>query len=189
MNFDEKTAIEIIEKYNLAKNTLGVWRTRNAIPDKYFRENFKIEQKVSGERDEQMFKDFKKITEYKKINIQALRRLAGISESRFRDVMYNSITLKKNEIVELKKAINILRIEAKECLEAFSQGVVSDLKERKLKSFLKRTEVKTLNLFDSKRDVYNKFDGWMMGRRSFPIECKSELQHALLVFITETTML
>jgi len=66
MQFDENKAAEIVEKFGLKKKTIMVWRTRGAIPDRYFSEGFAIKGKTEGvlaegERDEQAIRDFRRV--------------------------------------------------------------------------------------------------------------------------------
>ncbi len=43
MEFNEKTALDIIQKYNLAPKTLNVWKSRNSIPDRYGNSDFVLD--------------------------------------------------------------------------------------------------------------------------------------------------
>lgn len=47
MKFDEKKALEIIQRHNLSKTTLKVWRTRGSIPDAYLDENYQRSQAIT----------------------------------------------------------------------------------------------------------------------------------------------
>ena len=83
MEFSEEKATEIISRFGLDEKTLKVWRTRGAIPEKYFREGFEIKEKAKGERNEQLVRDVMRILSFKKINMASIFRLAGIEEIRY----------------------------------------------------------------------------------------------------------
>ena len=187
MQFDEQTATEIVTKFSLDEKTIKVWRNRDAIPDRYFREGFVIKQKADGERDEQFLRDFQKILNFKKIRTIAIFRLAGITDIRAEDIVYKNIISTKEELLALKKAINVLRIEAREIMSLFAKIRMSEQAQVKLKLFLKRNEIVTNRLFD--KEYAGKLRDWCLGKCKFPSEYENEIIHALGVFITETNMM
>ena len=185
MVFNEEKAREIISRFNLDEKTLKVWKSRNAIPDKYFHEGFEIKPKAEGERDEQGWRDIQRILGYGKINIKSIARLMNID--RVADIMYKNIIPTKDEVLAFKKGIKLLRIEAIEIVSLFNQNRVSEIAWKKLKAFLSRKEIKSVVLFNDR--VGNKMLDWTLGKRSTPTEYQNEIIQALAVFITETNMI
>ena len=187
MEFETEKAREIITRFGLYESTLKVWKTRNSIPERYFREGFEIKPKAEGERDAQGWRDIQRILGYGKINIMSVSRLTEIPENRIKDIIYKNIIPSKDEVLSLKKAINVLRIEAMQVLSLFNQFRISEMAWSKLKAFLLRDEIKHFSLIGDK-PVAKKTDDLMRGVRSTPAEYQKEVVQALGVFITETTI-
>jgi len=189
MIFEEEKAAEIIKKYGLNETTLKVWKSRGKIPERYLKEGFELKDKAQGERDDQVFRDIKRIFDYGKINVMSVSRLLEIKESRMRDILYNDIMPTKDELLAIKKAIKMLRIEAIEIMSLMNRLRVSEEAIKKLKGFLSRQEIKCILLFENRKTGKTMLD-WQNGRRkSYPAEYKNEVLQALGVFITETTMM
>ena len=189
MVFNEEKAREIISRFNLDEKTLKVWKSRNAIPDKYFRESFEIKPKAEGERDEQTIRDIKRIFGYGKINALSVERLIGAEEYRIRGILDKNLIPTKDEVLALKKAIKQLRIEAIQVLSLFNQFHVSEMAWKKLKAFLSRSEIKLFVLIGNKATA-KKISDWTLGKRSTPpSEYQNDIVQSLAIFITETSMI
>ena len=191
MKYNEQQALEIIQRFGLNNSTNAVWRNRDKIPDRYFQEGFQVAEKMSGEKDAQLFKDIKRIFEYDKLNIASIARLTEIKESRMRDIMLYNITPYKSELLAIKKAINGIRLEATRALSDLSNYKVSDvaleIPFQKLKTFINRDEIKEYILF-GQNDIAKKMADWKLGKRCYPIEHESEIIQSLMVFVTELGM-
>jgi hypothetical protein len=112
MEYNEQTAKEIVEKYSLDEKTIKVWKTRNAIPDKYFKSDFVKKEKkvivilengkahsVISERISEIFKneDLKTIT---------FSQLTGVD---LLSVVKGNRRISEDEIIPIKKEINRLK--------------------------------------------------------------------------------
>jgi len=189
MIFNEQTAKEVIEKFGLNKSMGSVWAHRGKIPERYFKDGFKIGTKAKGEQAKQAIKEYRRIASFGKLNFESICRLIGIKHSRFMDFIYNDIIATEEELLLLKKAINAIRIEARELLTELNKGKISEITQKKLKSFLKRDEIKVFVLIENKV-LANTINDWLLGKRSvYPVEHQNAIEQALLVFITETSML
>lgn len=110
IEFNEQTALQIIEKQGLSPTTLKVWRTRGSIPGKYLQEGYQkpteatkadsiIESRVIG------------ILKSGLINATVVSELAGIPAHKIIDVSRGGSTYSHEEIIALKSEINKLKIE------------------------------------------------------------------------------
>ena len=134
-------------------------------------------------------RDFERIKNYNKINIQALGRLSGLSSVRMTSIIYDNRTHPdRHELIAIKKSIQTLRIEAVQILSLFSQNRVTEIALTKLKDFLSRGEIKQNCLFESKKTGKDVND-WMLGKRTYIPATDEEILWALQTFVTETTML
>ena len=187
MEFNEQKALEYIEHFNLDPNTLNVWRSRGAIPDKYGKDV--LPEKASGEADEQFIRELKRINKVGKINMQPLSRLVKVDPQRIASILSDTgARANKDELLAVKKGIQMLRIEAKEIVSLFNRQGDSEIAATKLKKFLTRTEIKSYCLFENKQTGKYMAD-WILGKRSILPATESEILKALMTFITETTML
>jgi len=65
-----------------------------------------------------------------------------------------------------------------------------EIAQKKLKSFVRRKEIKVLCIFDGNRHVYKKVADWADGKRQlFPNEIHNEIVQKLMVFISETAII
>lgn len=187
MTFNEKKAAEIIEKYNLAPGTLTTWRHRDKIPDKYASD---LSEEISGENEQQWGENLKRALSTEKINIAALCRLADVNMGRIKDFIRGTGKLYKDDMIALKKAINILRIEMKEALKTVSKkGIMPEVGLKNLKKTVSRSELAWFVIIDRDRSVWNRLDGWINNRRAFfPDQDKEKIASAILVFLAETVI-
>ena len=190
MDFNEQTASELIEKFGLNKKTLAVWAHRGSIPDKYFQDGFNARQMVAGEHDEQLLQDVFRILSYGKINVSSLSRLTEIPQQRLSDIARRKLRMSKEELIAVKKAINALRSDAREIISLTAdRGTFIGEAEKKLKKFLLRKELK-IHVLIQPRDVAKKFDAWAHRENlSFPSRHVIDITQALMVFVTETSMM
>jgi hypothetical protein len=188
MVFDEERAVEIVKEFGLNESTIKVWRTRGKIPDRYFRAGFQIKEKAKGEQDDQSFRDIKKIFSYGKINIVTAGRMMGINEYRLRDILYKDIIPLKEELLAIKKAIRLFRIEAKEILSLLNRERTSEIGLNKMKAFLHRNEINRV-VFLGNKEIAKAIADLTYGKRVvFPKEYENDVVQAFAVFITETNM-
>lgn len=187
MTFNEKKAEEIIEKYNLAPGTLITWRHRDKIPDKYASD---LPEEISGENEQQWGENLKRALSTGKLNIAALCRLADVNMGRIKDFIRGNGKLYKDDMIALKKAINILRIEMKDALKIVSKkGIMPETGLKNLKRTIIRTELAWFVIIDRDKTIWNRLDGWVNNRRAFfPSEDKNKIASAIIIFLTETNI-
>lgn len=137
MKFTEETAIEIIEKYDLAHTTIRVWRTRNKIPDKYADPDFQPRVKINKVENIKHNR-LTEILKLKEISVSNFAKLVNISEHKLQEATQQPPThlsasdLKKCEI-ELKK----LRIEILKTFEKFSPIALKNLLKNPIFAYTK----------------------------------------------------
>ena len=199
MEFNEKTAEEIVEKFKLDKKTIRVWRNRNAIPDKYLKlESPQI--KIEGKRNIQLQKDIINLLnkgDSTKINVSALARLAGVDSQRLADIVRGkSSLLTIDELLALKKAIGILRNEAKiivnglnnkEGFEIIESLEILDSLENKIRLFFNREEIH-LRRFIADNRLYSKVSAFARKEIYFPVKEVEHIQDAFALFLIETNI-
>ena len=191
MIYDEKTATEIISRFNLNGATKKVWYHRGKIPDRYFRGDYLVEEKAAGDRDEKDMREIRRILRIGKININSLARILDFNETRLQDVLSKNILMTKREILSLKKAIVNLRNEARVISNDISlcQRNFPETTLKKIKKFLGRSEIKTFILL-SDRTVAKNISNWVNGNRQlFPSEHNDYFRQVIITFVLETDML
>jgi hypothetical protein len=157
MNFDEEKAREIVERFGLSESTIKVWKTRGSIPNKYANPDYTQPAKVSGVKDERLEERIKTILSNQKLNKSKLAELAGIDLQRMKGYYSNRVRMTPGDLIELKKAINHLKIDA---IKA-----VNDLANRQVgfsvtvKRFVEREEVSLQTLLKGDISRYNEVYG------------------------------
>jgi peroxiredoxin len=190
MQFEQATALQIIEKYKLAPQTLRTWEHRQRIPDKYFEPGFAVREKLSHEQDLQAQKHVLRALQTNKFNLQSLSRLAGLPKFVLADFKKGSISLAAQELIAVKRAINTIRNEAKAILAASEKLNYPEQQKRLLAQFIKRKEIHFTVLMDRQKQAYDAFYSWANGKsQSLPgAQPFTILKSCLLIFITETTI-
>lgn len=189
MKFSEEKAQEILQTFSLSEATINTWRHRNAIPDRY-RTGIKKEEIISTDEKQQL-KNLVRCFKTGKFNISALCELIGSDFSRdtIFDFMRGKGRISRQDLIAIKKAVNILRNESKEILrELERKSELPESVEIKVKSLLMRKELFWYIVFDRDRTIWNKFEGWRRGARSFPEEARDNLKSYLLILLTETAI-
>ena len=184
MVYDEQLALEIIQRFGLNESTNAVWKNRGKIPDKYFREGFQIKQKATGKKDIEAMQEIRRIFGYGKLNSSAFSRLMDIKDTRLKDLLFNDIAATKDEIISLRRAINVIRLETRDVLSEISKNAASEVSLIKLRKFVSKEEIKLFSLFES-RETSKKISDWSKGIRRFPFDCVTEIIQMLMVFIVE----
>jgi len=191
MEFCEVKAIEIVKKFNLNEKTIRVWKTRNSIPDKYEKMEKPV-VKIKGEHDIQTQKNIVRVLnrgDLSKINVSSLARLANVNSQKLTDVIRGkSGLLTTDELLAIKKAINILRIEAKEINESLSKMrfEIPQSLEKKFRDFFYRKEIYSKRFFNEK--IYFKVEGFARKLRSFPVDEIQSIRDDFALFLIETNI-
>lgn len=159
MKFDEKKAIEVIKRYNLNENTLGVWKTRSSIPDRYFKDDFVKREAITERADRIISERVKKILKMKELNVTVFRELLKCPLT---DIANNKSTFSPNELFRTVKEIKRLRIDVLKTFEHYSPLLVKKLivEDKRVKpfvickNFLSKRELQTIREqgLDSKAD-------------------------------------
>lgn len=187
MKFSEQKAIELIEKHGLAKGTIATWRKRDSIPEKYAGE---IPAMLGmNEAQQQQAANMLRGLKAGKLNIASVCRHSKIEEKRMRDIMREKSKFAEPDFLSLKRTVNTVRNDAKNILSQLgTRNTANEQTIKAIEKLLKREEINLLVLLNRDRELYNKFDGWIAGRRSFPADYLNHLKSALLIFLTETTI-
>ena len=185
MKFDEKTAIEIIEKFNLSPSTLKVWKNRNSIPDRYQNEYEK--PGVSRSKTVEVEKVLKIVT-YDKINRETIIQYSGVSRNKIEDAIRQKTALTDNELLLLKKTINEFRIELNKIIDLLNKSTyeVTEMSQKQILNFLSKKYIVENKVFGS--ELNKKFSSWKNKRTTFPITEKTKIANCLVVLSVETTI-
>lgn len=133
MKFNEEKAKEIVEKYNLSDKTVKVWRSRNAIPDKYADENYKPAPEVS-KADRIILNRIKELKESGCINLTVLAELSGMDVTRLKDAVSGKGRIRKDELEKVVMELKKLKVFINNHLQN-SPGKLKRLLENKLLKF------------------------------------------------------
>lgn len=184
MEFNEATAKQIIERYNLSINTLKVWKSRNSIPDRYLK-NY-VGPGVS--RENKLEKDrLMKIITSKKINLTTIVFFSKLEKHHIDDVIRQKTDFNDTDILFLKKTINQLRIELKVLIDKLNSSyTVSPITERLLLEVLNKKWLIETKVFDN--EVSKKLSAWKAKRTQFPITEKTKIVDCLVVLYIETVI-
>lgn len=115
MFFNEQIAIQIIQRFGLAAKTLKVWKTRGAIPDKYFTESGEIKKELDDEpANKHEVQRFRAILEGGKLNLAAFT----IDRNRLNDIQRGKAAVRKSEYLQFKKEVVQLKNKLRAVVEA-----------------------------------------------------------------------
>lgn len=119
--FDEETAKEIIEKFNLDLKTIKVWRTRGKIPDRYFDPEYDHSEGLKDHDTE--YQKFIEILGYKEIASTKFRCL----KQKGADVQRKKDRMTKNERIGFKTEVTELRNKLRAFIDAPSERTIKPL--------------------------------------------------------------
>ncbi len=169
MKFNEEKAKQLIEQHNLSPKTLNVWRTRNAIPNKYDKKFIKRETGKAGDIKHERFVT---LLNKKSLNLNVFADLVGIERNKFSDAM-RDIRLSDADLLKCIVEIKRLKLQIRECYETFSPIKLKKLFNNKLIIFTKVVDNRQLtdkisyvrngkseadrNLFNQTKDFYFMF--------------------------------
>lgn len=116
MEYNEKSAQEIAEKYNIPTATLRTWQHRGKIPDKYFKDDFQKRKPASTPKELDDYNRGIAILRSEKINKSEICRIAGLKKNVLMDAIrpVNPIMLNYADYLNIKKDLQRLRIRLKE---------------------------------------------------------------------------
>lgn len=114
MIFNEQTALQIIQRFGLAATTLNVWKTRGAIPDKYFTKSGEIKKELDEPANKHEVQRFRAILEGGKLNLAAFT----IDRNRLSDIQRGKAAVRKSEYLQFKKEVLQLKNKLRAVVEA-----------------------------------------------------------------------
>ena len=153
MEYNETTAREIQEKFNVPETTIRVWKHRGKIPKKFLDPDFVPRKPITAS---EIKKDkFLKIISSEKINIAKLAENTGVKYTYLHDVMRGRSIVAEKEFVLIKTRINEIRIEAKSIIETYNKSdKITDSVLQNIKKFLsKNREIVISKVFEEKKWV------------------------------------
>lgn len=152
MKYTEKKALEIIEKFELSPNTLKVWKSRDKIPDKYFKEGFQKPEKLTSKQDNQL----KQLIKIEFLNFACMSvKYSKIQDYKRQDEKQTKLS-KQDFILLLADVSQVLTK-----LRAFksvpnNKNLSTLTADKRIKKFvLFRDNKLALDRFKNKRDVYD----------------------------------
>ena len=116
MKYSEEKAREIINKYNLSPNTMKVWRTRGAIPDKYNNPEYTPTEKVS-KADNVILARLAELNSRGYINFSVLCDVAKVNKQIIYDAMRMKGRIVRNNLDKIVLELKKLRVFIKNNLQ------------------------------------------------------------------------
>lgn len=182
-----KKAAAIAEERGLLPQAVYVWQHRGRIPDRVWPSREKRE--LSNLSDLQKVRNFKAALDSEKFNIAALAELSNHGNTAsLCDIKRGKIQCYKEDLIAYTRAINIVRVHAKNVLAALERYPERETTLELLKDFLTRREMREYVLFNRDKKLYSRFQAWIRGARRYPIEDCEALKTCLVVFIAETVI-
>jgi hypothetical protein len=188
MKYTEEKALRFKSEFNLPASTVRVWKSRNVIPDKYSRE---LPKKITSTHELQQITNLINAFKTEKFKIASLCRLAGLPNTySLHDTLNEKSMLSKQELIALKKAINIIRNDTKKVLQSLGEKeTIPESTIKDIRKLLQRNEVAWFVVLDRNRKEWSKFESWKNERVSnFPLTSIPFFKSCLLVFLMETTI-
>jgi hypothetical protein len=147
MEFTEEVAQQTIEKFGLDPKTFLVWKTRNKIPDRYFKDDYKHRDKEgqSDKIDELKMERLIKTLDNQKIMATQICKLANLKQTWLIKELSRSsdrreerkVFLSETEYQNIVNEIKRMRIEIKDILDGVSSGSeMGVIRKKKLIKFL-----------------------------------------------------
>jgi hypothetical protein len=124
MQFTEENALIIVEKFNLNKSTIAVWRTRNKIPDKYSDPNFLPRIAITDRIDLLKSERVKSVLKMKEINTPVMQ---GLINAPISDIIADKSTFTKEELTLSAKEINRIKIDVVKMIDKNNQVLLKKL--------------------------------------------------------------
>ncbi len=175
MEFDEQKAVEIIKKFNLSEKTFRVWKSRNKIPNKYLKEDFKLPEKQS-KADALLQQRITEIFKSGKINQSVFLELCGIRKDKYVDVNKGKSNYTPSEIIKIKSELNKLRLEIAKTFEKFSERQFLNL----LNNPLLKYSVIIKNI--PRSDGYDQISYFKRGKHPNPIWIWERVRDEYIIF-------
>jgi hypothetical protein len=139
MIFNEEKAKEIIEKFGLNPNTYKTWKSRNIIPDKYEKENYKFKAKAviapadNEKAHEVMTRRLVSVLKLNAIQTLTFSELIGVD---LLSVCSGNRRLSQDELSKLKVEITRLKTDISNILNrGIRVGVIEMLGDKRIKPF------------------------------------------------------
>ncbi|MDX2248238.1 MAG: hypothetical protein SF052_15755 [Bacteroidia bacterium] len=150
MQYDETFAQELVERYELAKSTLRVWKTRGKIPDRY---RVEYEKRIPpGSEDQEMERRIVEILSAKHWNAAEVFFTLHIPYYLYSETRIGRVSLSRQNILRLKKWAKKM---AKKPFQTDDQ----------LKRFLKMDTLRVFPLCEDGKQ-YNRVVAWLGNKRN-----------------------
>lgn len=135
MQFEEKKAIEIIQRFGLSETTLKVWRSRGSIPDRYLNDDFQKREAITKRADALKADRVCSILSMKELNIKFFSEILKCPA--LFDIARKKSTFTDSELLEAIKEIKRLRLDVIKAFEMYSPSKVERLlKDKRIKPFV-----------------------------------------------------
>lgn len=180
MEFSEKLAKDVAQKYDLDEKTIKVWKNRNSIPDRYFNEEYEHRPKMekTGGIEQLKVDRLIEVLSNPKLQTNTICKLAGITQAWLIMELTRSIDKREGKIIYLSDAeylsisneVKKLRIEIKNILngeagasmrtiqkKAFCKFVITDPRIFREPIFGVKTANKISAVKKLKQDQYLEF--------------------------------
>jgi hypothetical protein len=126
MKYDEKTALEVLERFNLSRQNLSNWRHRNAIPDHYFEDKAPNFTEKYSEVDKLLVKELKDILKNPKLNLQNIAEYIGEKPYRMFDFQTGKARFSPDTLKSIRNLLIKIRLYYRERLVKLRELIEKD---------------------------------------------------------------
>ncbi|MFA5566967.1 MAG: hypothetical protein WC142_07365 [Bacteroidales bacterium] len=181
MVFDEFKAAEIIDKYGIPKTKLAIWRSRNAIPNKYFKENFSPIHELLKSFNTFDIAHIQTIINAKKIKLLAINEECRFSKNKIYRAIHRQTRLNYDEVMQLIYEGNKLKKLTKQAINA-----LLDRDKDILMEFFNHKALNIKAILNENQTLINKIKKCIHSKKTpFPFEHAFEIEKQLNIFLLE----
>lgn len=181
MVFDEFKATEIIEKFGLPKTNLAIWRSRNAIPNKYFSDGYSPVNELIRSFNIIDFSYVISIINTKKFKLSIINDECGFSKNKIQRVLKKQTRFTYNDYMSLIYEGNNLKKITQQAIQA-----LLDCDKDTLMDFFNHKAFETLAICNGNNSLANKIKKIRYYPKTpFPFEYAFELEKHLNILLLE----
>ncbi|MFA7401540.1 MAG: hypothetical protein WCZ21_03305 [Bacteroidales bacterium] len=181
MVFDEFKATEIIEKFGLPKAKLAIWRSRNAIPNKYFNEGYSPVNELLKSFKIIDFSFILSLINSKKIKLSVINNECGFSSNKVQRAIKRQTKLTYNDYMALIYEGNNLKKITQQAIQA-----LLDRDKDTLMDFFNHKAIHILAICNGNISLANKIKTIRYYPKTpFPFEYAFELDKYLNILLLE----
>ena len=190
MEFNEKLALELKNKYGLNQRTVAVWQSRGTIPNKYLNESFAPRRRLTRQEFDQQYR-LNKVLKLDKISCRSLATACDLPYHTLVNAMNNKADYAPEVLGTIRQHLNNLRLEIDRVVtEIQKNSFISDLISNDLRKILTREELilrNILGFYDEEVEENRVYD-WRAKKQTITDQLKRRIADKLAAFVLETAL-